>query len=984
MSLFLLFAPCDYAQNEPLTIHFGMGKGLPTDVILDIKSAPDGYIYLGTTLGLFRYNGTKFQPIPLKNQSSNTIYHIRFSDDGTLYCQNFSNQILYLQNDTLQPFEEANKLREESSFIFILEIVKNELIVDVKSTKIIAINLKKNENNTYPHRTIYIDNAKKGIIEAMVDKKGNLYYSGYYHFYVISPTGEEKLLPLPAGMGLREGFNNHFLGFYPPLSPASGKKNELYEISEKGEIKTHLLPIANLHFPRVVEDGSLWLCTSDGVLLLDSQTFKVKKHFLKGINTSGIACDREGNYWISTQGKGLYFVPNLNVHFFSLPNEDFRTHTPYSFAEGENKTLFIGTEKGYAYEMDSLGTFKYRYESSPSIRTDILNYLPSKKILFAFQEAWTYETKKWIMANQRLRGNYKDVAVDWNENLWIATSGSADIYAEKPIPLLKEKEVDANFQMPLLTRYSLRSIRSRSIIKDPRRKRIWVAYSDNLYMYNANYQPFIIKNVDGNSLFCTDLVWANTDMMWATTVSHGVVGIGDTLVRFAYNETNGLPSNSCSRIRFYQEKLYLLSGNSLVVINPQLRTVVNYSQLLGLENIQLFDIWLYQEKIYLATNQGVLLIPINITANLISPKTNILKLTVEKSIYSPQTENIFPHYNNNVQIHFEAISFKTLGSFQYEYRLLGSSDTLWIRQNSDISQVNFSALTPGTYTFEVRAFISFSNIRSNIARTTFTILAPWWKRKWAIALELLILSAIVFGLIRWQMKNYQEEQDKILASQKLEQALTHSQLTALRAQMNPHFMYNVLNSLQSFIYLEQQDEASHFLGKFSDLMRKTLDMSDKKEVTLKEEIDALKLYIELEKLRIDESLEVSIEIQPNLDLFNLYIPSMIIQPYIENAFKHGLLHKKGDKKLWVAFYLEENNTNILTIIIEDNGVGRQKSAEINQRRRTKTASFATKAIQKRIELINQQKEAKILIEIIDKVNEQKEAEGTKVILQIPV
>ena len=984
MSLILLFAPCDYAQNEPFTIHFGMGKGLPTDVILDIKSAPDGYIYLGTTLGLFRYNGTKFQSIPLKNQSSNTIYHLRFSDDGTLYCQNFSNQILYIKNDTLQPFEEANKLREESSFIFALEIVNNELILDVKSAKIIAINLKETSNHTYTCRTLYNDNLKKGIIEVMMDKKGNLLYSGFHNTYFITPAGEEKELNLPNGISFREGLNRHSFAFYPTQTPSNTHKKELYEISETGEILKHILPIANLHFPRVVEDGSLWLCTSDGVLLLDNQTFEVKKHFLKGINTSGIASDREGNYWISTQGKGLYFVPNLKVHFFSLPTEDFRTNTPYAFAEGENQTLFIGTEKGYVYEMDSVANLKCRYESSPNIRTDILNYLPAKKILFAFQEAWNYETKKRIMPTQPLRGNYKDVAVDWNGNLWVATSGSADIYTENPIAFFQEKEVERGFQMPLLTRYSLRNIRSRSVIKDPHRKRLWVAYSDDLYMYNADYQSSIIKNIDGNSLFCTDLVWGHTDIMWAATVSHGVVGIGDTVVRFAYNEANGLPSNSCSRIRYYQEKIYVLSGNSLVMINPQLRTVVNYSQLLGLENIQLFDVWLYQQKIYLATNQGVLVVPINITANLVSPRANILKLTVEKSVYSPKIENLFPHYNNNIQIHFEAISFKTLGSFQYEYRLLGSSDTIWIRQNAEISQVNFSALTPGTYTFEVRALIPFNHVYSNIARTTFTILAPWWKRKWAIALELLVLSGIVFGLIRWQMKNYQEEQDKILASQKLEQALTHSQLTALRAQMNPHFMYNVLNSLQSFIFLEQQDEASHFLGKFSDLMRKTLDMSDKKEVTLREEIDALKLYIDLEKLRIDESLEVSINIQPNLDLFNLNIPSMIIQPYIENAFKHGLLHKKGEKKLWVSFSLEEKNAQILTIIIEDNGVGREKSAEINARRRTKTASFATKAIQKRIELINQQKEAKILIEIIDKVNENKEAEGTKVILHIPV
>jgi LytS/YehU family sensor histidine kinase len=220
--------------------------------------------------------------------------------------------------------------------------------------------------------------------------------------------------------------------------------------------------------------------------------------------------------------------------------------------------------------------------------------------------------------------------------------------------------------------------------------------------------------------------------------------------------------------------------------------------------------------------------------------------------------------------------------------------------------------------------------------------------------------------------------------------MRQSQLAALQVQMNPHFIFNALNSIQEFILLNEKRLANEYLGKFADLMRVTLDMSTKDEVNLAAEIKHLELYLALEKLRF-EDLEYQIELQESLPLHEIYIPAMLIQPYIENALKHGLLHQKQDRRLWLRFYLSSISGNeqlapkkLLICEIEDSGVGRAKSEELKQNRPQRHKSFATSATRKRLELLNYHKRNQIQLDVIDLQNATGQATGTKVSLIIPI
>jgi tetratricopeptide (TPR) repeat protein/two-component sensor histidine kinase len=253
-----------------------------------------------------------------------------------------------------------------------------------------------------------------------------------------------------------------------------------------------------------------------------------------------------------------------------------------------------------------------------------------------------------------------------------------------------------------------------------------------------------------------------------------------------------------------------------------------------------------------------------------------------------------------------------------------------------------------------------------------------------VLIMLVIGSAFLLYRQR-QLKQRQEITTLELAETKkrlaVEQQYRASELKALRSQMNPHFVFNALNSIQEYIMLNEKRLAGKYLGKFADLMRTYLDQSQKKSVTVQAEVDALKLYLELEKLRFEDSLEYQIHVAEDLDPDDIQLPALLVQPFVENALKHGLLHKQGERKLSVSFIREDD---VLICKVKDNGIGRKASEELNKNRNPNHKSYATGAIQERIELINYSMSEPVRFETVDVTNQQGEVSGTEVRLFIPM
>lgn len=234
-----------------------------------------------------------------------------------------------------------------------------------------------------------------------------------------------------------------------------------------------------------------------------------------------------------------------------------------------------------------------------------------------------------------------------------------------------------------------------------------------------------------------------------------------------------------------------------------------------------------------------------------------------------------------------------------------------------------------------------------------------------------------------------EEQSKLVAAQKLaqvqaafEKKIAETEMTALRAQMNPHFIFNCLNSIKLYTLENDSATASEYLTIFSQLIRLVLENSHSEKVTLKKELETLHLYIQLEAMRFKNKIQYQIQVAESIDQEYIEIPPLLLQPYVENAIWHGLMHKKKGGTIVVD--VTHPSEHLLRIEITDDGIGRALAAEYKSKSATRQKSFGLQMTSDRIHIINQLYQIQADVKINDLKDGMNNATGTKVIIQIPV
>lgn len=250
-----------------------------------------------------------------------------------------------------------------------------------------------------------------------------------------------------------------------------------------------------------------------------------------------------------------------------------------------------------------------------------------------------------------------------------------------------------------------------------------------------------------------------------------------------------------------------------------------------------------------------------------------------------------------------------------------------------------------------------------------------------VVLLALLLSFLLYRnrlqKLRFRSEMQQSQQEQEQKATALQKQISEATLSALQAQMNPHFIFNSLNVIQSFVYSGEKKLSSHLIGKFSDLVRQTFQFSRSSLITLEEELSFIRNYTELEIHRMGPDIEIQFEIDPHIHLKEVQLPPLLIQPYVENSLRHGLYHKEG--KRWLSISVEENNKSV-RVMIEDNGVGRNTANTISLE--SEHLSFASGANAERIKLLNQLNELHLDIHIIDKSTDNGVPEGTMVLISI--
>lgn len=340
----------------------------------------------------------------------------------------------------------------------------------------------------------------------------------------------------------------------------------------------------------------------------------------------------------------------------------------------------------------------------------------------------------------------------------------------------------------------------------------------------------------------------------------------------------------------------------------------------------------------------------------------------QKGLYQLPDSIRLTYQYSSIGFYFKASLQNTSSDFKYSYRLEGL-DTAWSSPSGG-NYVSFVNLPAGEYHFAVKARNKISEWSDPVVYN-FIILPPFWERWWFRLLFVFAISAFIIYIFRSRINKVREEAS-------IQNQLRDLELKALKAQMNPHFIYNALNSIQALVSGDKKMEAIKYIGSFSRLLRQVLEYSDKNVISLEKELETLRLYIQLESLRLDMNLNYQENISDVVVTEYERIPPLLLQPFIENALWHGLSRKEGNKDLALNITIEKE---WLICRIVDNGVGLQNAAEWNARNIRIGQSMATSINYKRLLQYNMT-EYPLPIEFQELTTSKGEVSGTCVILHI--
>ena len=668
-------------------------------------------------------------------------------------------------------------------------------------------------------------------------------------------------------------------------------------------------------------DSSLWLATgSDGIGLLNGNkvTYPIRDSIMSDIKAKSMAHDTKGRLWIGTEAHGLLLVDSLRVKKRFL-SADGLPHTNIK------SILVDGTDHVWVATNDA-GLYKITSEDTDSF---IVMPVGTKEGLF-----------------------YKDLTCltkDSDENIWFGTKGGA-------IGCIQDNKVVATYQHQHLLPNGY--IRSLLVSKNGI---IWVAIAgEGIYQSNGDLiQPKFEKiKMKGQSYS------KNIYLLIMDKDGHLWSGSESGVDRFTFSS-----DNTVTNIAHYGK------GEGFT----------------GMETCQNAALLDFKGNLWFGTMNGLMYHPTaQQEASVPPPMLSMIDISL---FYNPIQESKYsewflpniglkdglslPYHSNHLSFHYVGTHLDYGRDIEYRYMLEGMEDQ-WSPPTSQTS-VNYASLPPGHYTFKVQA-IADGRLYSEALASTFDIKQPYWMLwwfRWAIGILLGIAIVTIFKYRVSVIRKKAAIQNTQLETQN--QLLTLEQ-KALQLQMNPHFIFNALNSIQSLVSEKNPIEAREQISNFAALMRSILSNSRQKSIPLQDEINTLKKYLKMEQFCQKTPFTFTIHLEQHINQEEIEIPSMLLQPFVENAVIHGLAHMNTPGHISIHFELAPKNILICTIV--DNGVGRAKATELRNQHQQGHISVGMDVTEKRLAALYPSDTIRPL-KITDLYDEKGKPAGTKVEVYIP-
>jgi len=941
--LFLLFfTKLIYAQ-QPAYFILGENqfKGLH---IYDIIQDKELNYWIATNEGLYYFNHYKYVKIECENAKSSAVFNFVITKKGTIFCFNLNNQIFKIENKTLNLFYELKT--DEIKTDINLSVISDSLLL-IGAKKIILISedgtIKKNFSyknhylgpafKLFNEKTIYHLNSSDSIL--IISNKSASYAHLHCVNFKLVNNDVLHFFKIKSNYFAISLQTNTIYNFDP-------NKNELFLSNNDSQLNTK--SALRLYST----DNEAWIAGGlPGVYKISSLKNDSLKLIFKDFFISNVYKDLEGNILLSTFDKGIIVVPDVNSPDVVCKNQNgFFTSILYNSKE----KLILGASNGKLYSFKNNNLSILNNNGKKAIE-HLFQLNGSPLIIFDNGEITAYNTTN-NQFNTLCDASLKDVVfvapfefyIGTNRGIYKCNWNKTEGYKTEFIPNI--------------------NYRIYAIAYNPFYQLIYAATSNGLYTINklGNCHKVYINNKD---MYINTLFYKNSKI-FATDKKGYIHIIENEKIISTIQLKQQNKTYSFSKLNIYNNTIIAKNANELCQFNlngDYIKTLTNSK---GNKDLRIFDYCFNNDTLWVCNANGIQEIVLNkIFQDTIKPKIFITEIKINDSLKINKTNN-FSSNKKKFQFTLSSPSILNSNNTFYHYKLQGNDET-WSINTYYANEIIYNALAPGNYTFNV--FAERQGIVSNTISYSFVINAPFYTKWWFILFLILIFLMIVYKIYNWKLSIQQKKAKQI-------NELNASKLTAIQSQMNPHFIFNSLNSIQDLILKGDVEKSYSYITTFSNLVRRTLSYSDKDFIDFEQEIKLLELYLSLEKLRFKKDFNFNLQTNQIVDI---QIPPMLIQPFIENALIHGLLHKEGEKKLSILFELNE----ILTCKIEDNGIGREKAKAIKIRQRNNHESFSVKAIKKRFDILSETLNGSFGYSYED-IKEDGVVVGTRVTLSIPI
>lgn len=952
LTLFLFVSNLGLSQN-PYHITIDKTSGLPSNSVYDIFQDSKGFMWFATGKGLCRYDGNHFKTFTADFQTSKSGSCIAEDAFGRIWYANFDGFLYYVEKGSLKALPQKTSLG-----YYRFGIIKNELFL-----------IQQNGVLVYDLKTLKVK-FKHSITDKQIrfcfGTKEKFYVLGDY-LYEFSAKNTFKKHNLP------DNFENDIItpiiNTWNQKLIINSKSTATYYSFEKGKFSKFKLN-NSIDFTQntAITDDAIWICTPNGMHKNDLLSNQNKTYFTDQ-NISYILKDKHNNYWISTLNKGVLFIQNFSNNFIDLQPR------PNALALGKNE-IFIGSEKDLIYKLNckNLQTeIIYESKSNHSISQIFADTINDKVFFNSFKF-------NILNKNNQITNEFsiaiKDIKKVDEKYFSFAASGLLGIfYVDKNLKsswdTIFEKNKNEGFsgfnQALLLNNTNGKSTEYNAI-----NNTIYYATNNGLIAITNDGKTQELKHKN-ETLFLVKIQKYKDNIIGLSTAEK-LYSINAENVVTRFKLPDFIAKEKFNRFFIRNQYCYLFSTNSVYEYDFETQ---NTQKVISLSNgIEATDVILKNNQLFFATSKGIVIKNRNEIGNFPKPKLIINEIQINgKRREVNQLKELNPN-ENDVAINFSTLAFVPNESYSVSYKINNSE---WKTLDLNDKNLKLYSLASGNYTIQLA--INHDNLKIDLQTIQFEIKKPFWLKPIFLLGFGFVFLGLIYIFYKLQILKLEKRNQLLLEKVNLEKNLNQSKLKAIKSQMNPHFFYNALNTIQSFILSNDKKQAVSYLSKFSNLTRTILEMTEKETISIAEEVKTLSLYLDIEKARFEEDFNYNILVDDKIDAENIKIPTMLLQPYVENAVKHGLLHKQGKKKVTIHFQKE---TEHIKISIDDNGIGRQKSTELNAIKNKNHNSFATEAMQNRVNLLNQYNQKNISIQYIDKTNLSNQSFGTIVIFEIPI